>query len=36
VITVLIAVSRRRFFPGLARVDRFQDVAPAVAPPVPG
>jgi MFS family permease len=30
VITVLIAVSWRRFFPGLARVDRFQDVVPAV------
>jgi MFS family permease len=29
VITVLIAVSWRRFFPGLARVDRFHDVMPA-------
>ncbi len=28
VITVLIAVSWRRFFPGLARVDRFHDVMP--------
>ncbi len=31
VITVLIAVSWRRFFPGLARVDRFHDVMPADA-----
>ena len=29
VITVLIAVTWHRFFPGLARVDRVQDVAPA-------
>ena len=35
VITVLIAVSWRRFFPDLARVDRFQDVMPAVTPAAP-
>lgn len=39
VITVLIAVTWRRFFPALAGVDRFQDVAPAPisprAPPAP-
>jgi MFS family permease len=37
VITVLIAISWRRFFPDLAQVDRFQDVVPAtVAPAAPG
>ncbi|MGH3394340.1 MAG: MFS transporter [Streptosporangiaceae bacterium] len=35
VITVLIAVSWRRFFPGLARVDRFHDVVPAATPAAP-
>jgi MFS family permease len=33
VITVLIALSWRRFFPDLARVDRLQDVAPAAVAP---
>jgi MFS family permease len=33
VITVLIAVAWGRFFPGLARVDRLQDVAPAAVVP---
>jgi MFS family permease len=33
VITVLIALSWRRFFPALARVDRFADIA--AEPPVP-
>jgi MFS family permease len=35
VITVLIAVSWRRFFPGLARVDRFRDVMPVAAAATP-
>jgi MFS family permease len=35
VITVLIALSWRRFFPGLARVDRFHDVVPAPTPAAP-
>ena len=35
VITVLIAVSWRRFFPDLAGVDRLQDVMPAVTPAAP-
>jgi MFS family permease len=35
VITVLIAVSWRRFFPGLARVDRFHDVMPVAAAATP-
>jgi MFS family permease len=35
VITVLIALSWRRFFPGLARVDRFHDVLPAAAAAAP-
>jgi MFS family permease len=36
-ITVLIALSWRRLFPDLARVDRFQDVIPAeTAPAAPG
>ncbi|HEX3488744.1 MAG TPA: MFS transporter [Streptosporangiaceae bacterium] len=36
VITVLIAMSWRRFFPDLARVDGFQDVAPAAGAPAEG
>jgi MFS family permease len=35
VITVLIAVSWRCFFPDLARVDRLQDLMPAVTPAAP-
>jgi len=36
VITVLIAASWRRFFPDLARMDRFQDAAPAAVVPTEG